>query len=960
MNSAATLAQLGAVLIMTMCRALVRPGFPRYFIKAKLLEGYEIDWLAWKLVVSHPNKRFPSDSKNNVDGPEEHASLGSWAIGVGGEQKYPPFGPPDTQLESEAQRLLTTSRGLYKLAGFHRSTTPIAINLALAIEATLNALFPPAENERTTYRWYVNVDFKVATTQEETEQNTEKVWFDLVNDGSSWRAPADCLNAALSLWTYTAQQRKGNSAQFEAQECTPLGKYHDDSWLRSRLPPSGLRLLGPTNDRLFQDLKWWAPESLVFEVQQNVGNTADPGTKQETPKEANLKEGSDASVRFKEIEKARVVGQGEYMNKSDLNSSIWKISTIDREVHVDELTPASRSNARKHLAAKGKHPSTLAIETSDPMEVLYVKDLLFCFFYSAAKTLRNPISGITRLRPSDTKVNSAAERSFSNDSLTKLVQTYTALGFGHENEVLPSIVTPLSMAEMLPFPKVMFDLVSSEAVKPKDRYSGDHQVKALHALVRQASSHAYDSTGIWESCLAFVAEAAHIFETDFKSGRWWSSYDTPEEPDLFRRLLSFVPSDLLDTRLLAHLRTMYLKQGRQEMAVVSHGMTFDHPPYDLWLRATALHELAIRDPKNDPGSSAECHFELINEQDASNWTPLHCAAASGNLWFVELLRDSGASVDPELKDYRGYTALHCAFEQGNLEIIQFLIDFGFGIDVQGFDGATPIHLAAKRGNTQALNCVFDDDWKHRKYDSARQQMKSAKRLEDANGRVPLHWAAMAGEAESLAKSGEDINATDYRGRTPLHLATMFHQPEAIRSLCDLSADTNKIDHAFETALSIACAENQLEAVKILLGAGANPEVPTWVGHRSLHMAAVSGRTSIMRELLDANADVSAESNSGATPLHEAAQGLHPEATKLILELKANPDAKTKKGETPIIYMLRRTTQYDEAEVLETLRCLVDAGANPSLEDKNGIKPISIAKEKGFSRVVEYLRDYKKE
>ncbi|KAF5529533.1 ankyrin repeat, partial [Fusarium napiforme] len=52
MNSAASLAQLAAIGIMTLCRALVRPGFARSFRKAKLLPGFELNWLAWELVTS--------------------------------------------------------------------------------------------------------------------------------------------------------------------------------------------------------------------------------------------------------------------------------------------------------------------------------------------------------------------------------------------------------------------------------------------------------------------------------------------------------------------------------------------------------------------------------------------------------------------------------------------------------------------------------------------------------------------------------------------------------------------------------------------------------------------------------------------------------------------------------------------------------------------------------------------
>ncbi|KAH8663218.1 hypothetical protein BGZ61DRAFT_367833 [Ilyonectria robusta] len=54
MNSYATLAQLGAVGLMTILRALVRPGFATGLDNSKipkLSPDFELDWLAWKLVA---------------------------------------------------------------------------------------------------------------------------------------------------------------------------------------------------------------------------------------------------------------------------------------------------------------------------------------------------------------------------------------------------------------------------------------------------------------------------------------------------------------------------------------------------------------------------------------------------------------------------------------------------------------------------------------------------------------------------------------------------------------------------------------------------------------------------------------------------------------------------------------------------------------------------------------------
>ncbi|KAM0418770.1 hypothetical protein ACHAPT_012280 [Fusarium lateritium] len=69
MNSAASLAQLAAVGIMTICRALVRPGFASTFGRAKLIQGFELDWLAWRLVTWNPAGEGwqPFNQRNQLD-----------------------------------------------------------------------------------------------------------------------------------------------------------------------------------------------------------------------------------------------------------------------------------------------------------------------------------------------------------------------------------------------------------------------------------------------------------------------------------------------------------------------------------------------------------------------------------------------------------------------------------------------------------------------------------------------------------------------------------------------------------------------------------------------------------------------------------------------------------------------------------------------------------------------------
>ncbi|KAF5013973.1 hypothetical protein FDECE_61 [Fusarium decemcellulare] len=965
MNSAATLAQLGAVAIMTTCRALVRPGFPRSFVKSRLCPGYELDWLPWKLVTSDHKDRVSDQTEKDIDAEQQHVRLGSWTIPVGsGKEKYRLLVPPVIKPKTEAQRVLTMSRGLYKLAGFHGEIAPIAINLALAIEKTLNTLFPPKENKITSnFRWHLVVAHDRASDTHEVEQ---AVWFDMVNDGTSWRAPADDLGAALSLLVYTAQEKNGTVSQNQTQQSSFMGKEDNDSWFRSRLPPLGLRLLGPKNERLCQDLRWWAPESVVLEIENSAKEAPDSKAKPGGSQRTNSAEEDSNNTSSRNFEKTRVVGHSDFVLSGVCKSNKGKISIVNENPPTANDTDLNPSPAGEDSARRDDGQTTLAIETSDSLEALYAKDLLFSFLFSAAKTLEGSIPGEAELRSSVTGIDFASDYSFRNNTVAKLAEAFSELGFGHEHETLLSIITPLSITEKLPFPQTMFDSASAEIVRLNLSKPGNSRTNAVAAIVRQTSNHAAGSKGIWESSVALLLETLLVVEAEIQFEDRFRGFGFPFEFDhaLKRRIEKVLWDKPLHHQLWAQLKTIYSKQRRPAMIELCNkyirrseqdsNKLQSQSIYPRFLNVRKLHELAVNVPdinnqedtkqRNTQGSGEEVDFTLINERDICNWTPLHYAAATGNTHFLELLRSSPAHVDPTLKDFRGYTALHCAFEQGNSTAIDSLVRLDFRIDEQGFDGVTPIHLAAGKGNTEALDLILDyrPMWPH--FESLREQMILAKRLKDFNGRVPLHWAVMGGYTESLTKLQEGLNIADKRGWTSLHMAVRLDNVEVIRKLCDLSADKDMRDHNYETPLYIACSSGKLEAVQILLDAKADVELPIDNGIGPLHIAAIYNHTEIMRALLRAGADASAVSNNGTTPLHQAVRGLAQGATKLLLDEQTDPNVKDKEGRTPFFEMLLQYHgQEEEGMILETTKVLVQGGGIPFLEDNKGVRPIDVAR-----------------
>jgi ankyrin repeat protein len=100
---------------------------------------------------------------------------------------------------------------------------------------------------------------------------------------------------------------------------------------------------------------------------------------------------------------------------------------------------------------------------------------------------------------------------------------------------------------------------------------------------------------------------------------------------------------------------------------------------------------------------------LVNERYAGR-TLLHEAAAAGAALLVELLLQLGA--DPRAKTGGGHTPLYslgneCAVP-GCGRIVRLLVEAG--ADVNAADGVkhcTPLHMAARRGNTEVAKALLD-------------------------------------------------------------------------------------------------------------------------------------------------------------------------------------------------------------------------------------------------------------
>ena len=187
----------------------------------------------------------------------------------------------------------------------------------------------------------------------------------------------------------------------------------------------------------------------------------------------------------------------------------------------------------------------------------------------------------------------------------------------------------------------------------------------------------------------------------------------------------------------------------------------------------------------------------------------------------------------------------------------------------------------------------------------------------------LHAAAHSGDAaqiRTLAGSGGASNARDARGRTPLHVATFARRHQAIRALVQAGADLGALEHDRYDAVTIAAVADDEETLRLLLALGASAKLVTSrYDGTALIAAAHLGHAGVVRQLIAAGAPLDHVNNLHWTAVIEA----------IVL------------GD-------------GGARHQETLRALIDAGANLTLGDRNGRTPLALARIRNYREMVQML------
>jgi ankyrin repeat protein len=284
-----------------------------------------------------------------------------------------------------------------------------------------------------------------------------------------------------------------------------------------------------------------------------------------------------------------------------------------------------------------------------------------------------------------------------------------------------------------------------------------------------------------------------------------------------------------------------------------------------------------------------------NQPDAIGRTAMHRAVDAGDLAKVQQLIAAGANVNDVIRSDEsespdwGQTPLHFAARDGQMEIARALI--AAGADVNAIDDCrvTPLHRAITHPQMIALLC------------DAGAKINVA----DVRGRTPLHWAARSGNTDAidaLLARRVDVNARDRDGRTALFDAVTTGRTEVVAALLHGRADPNAVDQFRSTPIHAAVAtrgENISDVIDTLVRGGALVNARDDFGCTALHTAIRRGDEAIVATLLDRGADANISDMYGATPLHLTAFRGFGGMARLLIDHGANVRARSVALGTPI-------------------------------------------------------------
>jgi ankyrin repeat protein len=397
----------------------------------------------------------------------------------------------------------------------------------------------------------------------------------------------------------------------------------------------------------------------------------------------------------------------------------------------------------------------------------------------------------------------------------------------------------------------------------------------------------------------------------------------------------------------------------------------------------------------------------IDAIDATGTTALMFAIHHGDRELVGTLLRKGARVD--VRNEFGATPLSEAAVLGDVEILKLLLDAGADPDAANAHGQTPLMVIARTANVAAAKQLLKKGAAVDAREATRGQtalMWAAAQSQPAMVRLLVREGADVGAQTTINTNQRQISGeprAQHRpsgGFTALMFAARQGCLPCVQALVEGGAQIDRADPDGVTPLIYATNNFAFDTAAWLLEKGANPNLWDWWGRTALYCAVDLSTTprggradlpsldqttplQLIGKLLEAGANPNLQLRLlmpyravgpdrgadtlltiGSTPLLRAGKAADVAAVKLLLEHGADPALAQTGGITPLMAAAgvgstaidTRGSIKSQAQIIETIRLLLGAGADIDAADRLGRVALLGAAFWGYDDVIRALVD----
>ena len=176
---------------------------------------------------------------------------------------------------------------------------------------------------------------------------------------------------------------------------------------------------------------------------------------------------------------------------------------------------------------------------------------------------------------------------------------------------------------------------------------------------------------------------------------------------------------------------------------------------------------------------------------------------------------------------------------------------------------------------------------------------------------------------------------------------------AITAQIAAGADLEARDAEGATALLVATHANNIEAARLLIEAGADVNAKDAIADSPYLYAGARGHLEILKLTLTHGADLTSTNRYGGTALIPAAERGHVETVASLIAAGVDVDHVNRLGWTALLEAI--ILGDGGPRHVAIVKLLLDAGANPNLADGDKVSPLTHARNRGFTEMVQLLQ-----